>query len=473
VAEGVLPVCKEETEMRETHLMKNRQTLKLGLTKLIMEMFPDDSLKTAYSIQEGIFCRLNNSVLSIREVDLIGRKMKEWVASDSPIEFIGKKGGYFQYKLDDKPINVLYPANDRSSMVAPFIVIPFSDGFIVDFGDAVRGGKALLIPPEKLSSTYDRYENWLRNTNMELISDINKDVAFGRSFELLSIAEALHEKEISDIADTILIQKRALRVILISGPSSSGKTIFSKRLSMQLRVNGLKPVELSLDDYYVDRNKRPLDEEGNYDFESVEALDLNLLHDHIMRLINGEEIQAPVYDFVAGVRSRKTKKVYVGPDEILLMEGIHAVNPRILPDVNRKVLFEIIANSLFGINIDFINRVPDTEVRLIRRIIRDDRFRGTPPEKTIKRWDSVRRGEYNNIFKYQEDCDVMFNSSLIYEMNVLRPLAEVSLKKITKYSPYYTVRERLMNLLTFFEPMDHAQIPFNSILREFVGGSPY
>lgn len=242
---------------------------------------------------------------------------------------------------------------------------------------------------------------------------------------------------------------------------------------MQLRVNGLKPVVLSLDDYYLDHDKTPLDEEGNPDFENVEGLDLPLLHDHILRLIEGEEIQAPIFDFVAGRRSGKTKRVYVGPDEILLMEGIHAINPRILPDVNRNVFFEIIVNALFGLNIDLINRVPETEVRLIRRIVRDDQFRGTAAENTIKQWDSVRRGEYANIFKYQEDCDVMFNSSLLYEMNALRPLTEASLQKIPKDSPYGIVGERLLNLLTFFQPMEHGQIPYNSILREFVGGSLY
>lgn len=454
-------------------MSRDRQTVKLGLIKVMRELFPDDSLKTAYSIQEGVFCRLENSILSIREVDQISKRLNEWIASNSPIEFLGRKDGYYQYTMDGRPVNVLYAAHDYSSMVAPFSIIPFAAGFIVDFGDAERGGRAPLIPPEKLSSTYDKNQNWLRNINMELIADVNKYITTGRSFELLSIAEALHEKEIADIADMILQQRRALRVLLISGPSSAGKTTFAKRLSTQLRVDGLKPVVLSLDDYYVDHDKTPLDEEGNYDFENVEGLDLELLHDHIKRLVEGEEIQAPTFDFIAGKRSDKTKNIYVGPDEILLMEGIHAINPRILPDVNRNVFFEIIINALFGLNVDLINRVPETEVRLIRRIVRDDRFRGTPAADTIKQWDSVRRGEYNNLFKYQEDCDVMFNSALIYEMNALRPLAEASLAMIGEDSPFYSTRERLMNLLTFFEPMDNSQIPFNSILREFTGGSLY
>ncbi|MDD3199360.1 MAG: nucleoside kinase [Eubacteriales bacterium] len=459
--------------MNETHLNRDRQTVKLGLIKVIQELFPDDMLKTAYSIQEGVFCRLKNSILSTREVGQIGKRLNELVASNSPMNYMGKKGGYFQYRVDNRIVNVLYEAHNFSSMVAPFKIIPFSTGFIVDFGDAERGEKTPLIPPEKLASTYDKNQNWLRNIDMELISDVNKYIMSGRSFELLCIAEALHEKEISDIADMILQQRRALRVLLISGPSSAGKTTFSKRLATQLRVNGLRPVVLSLNDYFVNRDKTPLDYQGNYDFEDVEALDLKLLHDHILRLIKGEEIHAPIFDFVTGNRSEKTKKVYVGPDEILLMEGIHAVNPSILPDINRNVFFRIIVNALFGLNIDLINRVPETEVRLLRRIVRDDRFRGIPAERTIKQWDSVRRGEYDNLFKYQEDCDVMFNSSLLYEMNALRLPAEASLMQIGEDSPYYLTRERLLNLLTFFEPMNDALIPFNSILREFTGGSHY
>jgi uridine kinase len=459
--------------MKETHLSRDRQTVKLGLIKVIQDLFPDDTLKTAYSIQEGVFCRLKNSILSIREVDQIGKRLNEWVESNSRMEYLGRKDGYFQYKMDGRIVNVLYEAYDCASMVAPFKIIPFSTGFIVDFGDAERGGNTPLIPPQKLASTYDRNQSWLRNINMELICDVNKYITSGRSFDLLSIAEALHEKEIAGIADMILQNRRALRVLLISGPSSAGKTPFAKRLSTQLRVNGLKPVVLSLDDYFVNRDQTPLDAEGNYDFENVEALDLELLHDHILRLIQGEEVKSPTYDFITGSRAEKTKKVYVGPDEILLMEGIHAINPRILPNVNRRVFFEIIVNALYGLNIDLINRVPETEVRLIRRIVRDDRFRGTPAETNLKMWGSVRRGEYDNIFKFQEDCDVMFNSSLIYEMNVLRPLAESSLKMISKDSPYYSTGERLLNLLSFFEPMDDYHIPFNSLLREFIGGGYY
>jgi Uridine kinase len=295
----------------------------------------------------------------------------------------------------------------------------------------------------------------------------------GEGMELISVAEALQEKEIADIADTILTQRRSLRVLLISGPSSSGKTSFAQRLSTQLRVNGLRPVPLSLDDYFVDRDKTPLDENGRYDFENLEALDTKLLQQQVQELINGNSVETPLFDFVSGNRMKKTKTMKIGASEILVIEGIHALNPKLLPNISRGSFFKIYISALFELNVDLMNRIPTTEVRLIRRLVRGDRFRATSPEETLNQWSSVRRGEYNNVFKYQEEADVMFNSSLLYEINTLRPFAEASLNKISVDSPHYETKERLLNLLSFFQPIDIAKVPFNSILREFVGGSIY
>jgi uridine kinase len=454
-------------------LRQRRQTTKLGLIKVVQDLFPEEKLKTAYSIQEGVFCRLSGSILSEREVKQIGIKLNEWVEKNSPIQFLCRKDGYYQYKVDDLIVKTIYPANTNASLVEPFRIIPFSTGFIIDFGDAVRGGAKPLIPPDKLSETYEKTQWWLRNINLELVSDVNAFITSGQSLELLSIAEALQEKEISDIADMILQQRRALRMLLISGPSSSGKTSFAQRISTQLRVNGFKPVPLSLDDYFVNREQTPRDEEGTYDFESLEALDLKFLQKQITQLINGETVETPIFDFVSGFRSDKTKTMHVGPSEILVIEGIHALNPDLLPVINRNILFKIYINALFELNVDLMNRVPTTEVRLIRRLVRGDRFRGTHPDETFNQWASVRRGEYNNVFKYQEESDVMFNSSLLYEMNVLRPFAEASLSKVSEDSLNYDTKERLMNLMAFFKPMDDSKVPFNSLLREFIGGSIY
>ncbi len=271
----------------------------------------------------------------------------------------------------------------------------------------------------------------------------------------------------------VLRERRAVRVILIAGPSSSGKTTFSHRLSTQLRVNGLTPVPLALDDYFLNRDQTPRDEDGNYDFDTLEALDLKLLDQQIEQLIKGETVETPIFDFASGVRSDKTRKLGLGPSEILVIEGIHALNPALISNLamTKSVFFKIYVSALFGLNIDYMNRVPTTEVRLIRRIVRDEKFRSLSPEKTLTQWSSVRRGENKHIFKYQEECDVMFNSSLLYEMNALRTFAESALKKVQRESPHYATQLRLMRLLSFFEPIDLSQVPFNSILREFIGGN--
>ncbi len=459
--------------MEETHLRKRRQTVKLGLIKAIRDLFPGYQLKTAYSIQEGVFCNLSGSVLSEREVAQIRAKLGQWVAADHPIEFLRHEGGYYHYELDGFLIKALYPAETRSSMAEPFKVIPFSGGFIIDFGDVKSGGDTPLIPPARLAESYDKTQRWLRNINIELVADVNVFMDTGRSLELLGIAEALQEKEIADIADMILAQRRALRVLLVSGPSSSGKTSFAQRLATQLKVNGLRPVPLSLDDYFVDREKTPRDENGHYDFESLGALDLPLLQQQVTRLIEGEAVEIPCFDFVGGRRSATTRSLRLGQGEILVIEGIHALNPELLPNVNRNMCWKVYINALFQLNLDLMNRIPTTEVRLIRRIVRGDKFRGTHPEKTVGQWTSVRRGEYLHVFKYQEEADAMFNSSMLYEMNALRPFAEESLRKVSDSSKYAETRDRLLNLLGFFRPMDVSKVPYNSILREFIGGSIY
>lgn len=457
----------------DTYLRKRRQTVKLGLIKTTRTLFPEYYLKAAYSIQEGVFCNLSGSLLSEREVGQVRTELEKWVAADLPIQLLGHEGGYYRYDVDGLHLNALYPSEDRSSMIDPVKVIPYSDGFIVDFGDVERNGNLPLVTPEKLSACYEKTQRWLRNINIELVSDVNAIVDAGRSLEVMGIAEALQEKEIADIADMILLQRRALRVLLISGPSSSGKTSFAQRLSTQLKVNGLRPVPLSLDDYFVNRDQTPRDEGGNPDYESLEALDLPLLHQHVTALIKGDVAEIPQFDFVHGHRAPETRSLQLSPHEILVIEGIHALNPGLLPHINRSACWKIYINALFQLNIDLMNRIPTSEVRLIRRLLRGDQFRGTPPEKTIDQWSSVRRGEYRNVFKYQEEADAMFNSSLLYEMNALRPLAEDSLRKIPDASEHAETRDRLLNLLSFFRPVNTDKVPCNSILREFIGGSIY
>ncbi len=459
--------------MKETHFREGRQIVKLGLIEVIHNLFPDDELKTSYSIPGGVFCNLRNSVLSVREVNLISNKMQEWLQKNVPIQLLGKEHGYYHYQAGDLVVHQLYPGYLNPSEAEPFTIIPFSYGFIVFFPVENDRQNEQLTPPYLLSEAYERTQRWLFNIGIEVVQDVNSYVAEKQCARILSIAEAFHEKQIADIADMILLRCRSLRCVLISGPSSSGKTSFTERLSTQLEVNGLKPVALSLDDYFKNREDTPLDENGDYNFECIEALDLELLQRHVAQLIDGETVETPLFDFIEGKRSKKTKSLNIGSSEILIMEGIHALNPKLVANINRNLLFKVYVSALGGLNIDLTNRLPTTEARLIRRLVRDDRFRNISPESTLERWRSVRNGERNNVFPFQEYSDMMFNSSMLYEMNVLRPFAENSLNKISKGSPYSEDKERLLTLLSFFEPMDNVKVPFNSILREFIGGSIY
>ncbi len=459
--------------MVETHLHNSRQTIKLGLIIVVKQLFPQEQLKIAYSIQEGVFCRLVDSVLSVREVAQIDSKLRLWLSKEQKIIFLGHEDGYYHYRVEDDYVKMLYPCEASTILIEPFSIMPYAEGFIVDFGDASRGVDVPLIPPDKLAATYDKTHKWLLNIKIETLEDVNRYIRSGESTKLLGIAEALHEKEIADISDTILQQKRALRVLVIAGPSSSGKTSFAERLSTQLRVNGLKPVPLSLDNYFVNRDKTPLDIYGKYDFDSLDALDLDFLQRQIHDLVEGKMVDTPIFDFITGKRQEKTNPVQIGPDEILILEGIHALNPVLYPHINRNMMFKIYIHAIYGLNIDLLNRIPASEIRMMRRLVRDESFRGKNPEETLDQWASVRLGEYNNIFKFQEEADVMFNSSLIYELNALRPFTEESLKKIKSDSQYADTKNRLLNLLSFCEPMDIEKVPFNSILREFIGGSLY
>jgi uridine kinase len=459
--------------MQNDYLRQNRQTLNLGIMKVARDLFPGYDLKMAYSIPQGVYCTLSGSMMSEREVDLFQKKLREWAEADSMIEFMQKSKGYYRYQLENTIVKSIYPANTLTSAIGPFRIVPFNGGFIVQFGEFDERQKRPLIYPQKLSATYAKTQKWLHNIKIELVSDVNEYIEENRGGELIGMAEALQEKEISDIADMIIGHCRSVRAVLISGPSSSGKTSFAQRLSTQLRVLGLKPRPLSLDNYYLDRDKMKKEADGSIDYESIDALDLSLLKEHISRLVGGETVSPPVFDFKAGKRSGELAPMRLNPSDILVIEGIHALNPGLLPAFDQNMFFKIYISALFELNVDLANRIPTTEVRLIRRLVRDELFRGTPADDTFARWASVRKGEYEYIFKYQEEADMMFNSSLIYELSAMRPFAEAALAKMPDDSPHFLMKERIENLLSFARPMDASKVPFNSILREFIGGSLY
>jgi len=457
--------------MIETHFRKGAQTLKLGVAKVMHDLFPNEAFKNSFSIGEGVFVNLVGSLLSVREVKEIEIKLREWVEQDSPIQFIERKDGYYHYQVGDRIAKILYPAHTTTSLATPFTITPFSYGFIIDFSDTGRQGNRPIEPPILLATTYERSQRWLDQVGIEFYSDINNYITSGRSLQLLDMAEAVQEKRISDIADLIIKQRRALRALLIAGPSSSGKTTFAQRISTQLQVLGMDTVSLNLNDYLLNREQMPRNAEGKYDMDCLEALDIPRLQQHLAQLIAGETVEVPVTNFTRSRQVKRTKSMHVGPSEILVVEGMHALNPGLVPTINRNLLYKVYVSVLVGPNFDLVNRMPTTEVRLLRRLVRNDWYRGAHPEETLSQWAGVRRSEDENIFKFQEESDVMFNTNILYEMNVLRPFAEATLSKISDDSPFYETKDRLMNLLSFFEPMDYTKVPFNSILRNYIGGS--
>jgi len=336
-----------------------------------------------------------------------------------------------------------------------------------------RRAPTFIAPPEdypKLLAAFRQYGQWLERLGIDNVGALNDAIEAGRSREIILVSEALHEQHITDIARQIAHRRRDTRIVLISGPSSSGKTTFSRRLAIQLLALGLSPFALELDSYFVDREKTPLDENGQFNFEALEALDLNLLGDHLTRLIAGELVTLPRYDFKAG-RQVAGDAVQLTPDQIIILEGIHGLDPRLLPGSLSGRAFRIYGAALTQLNLDRHNRVSTTDTRLIRRIVRDARERGYTAQQTISRWESVRRGEELYIFPYQENADVMFNSALVYEMSALQPLAEPVLRQVPRGTPEFIEAKRLLAFLEWFLPMDEDLIPDNSILREFIGGS--
>ncbi len=354
-----------------------------------------------------------------------------------------------------------------------FELIPYAHGFILQFPDEKQPTKlAAFVPQPKLSSIFRESEKWARILGVDTVGALNDVISAGKTDELIKISEALHEKKIAQIADQI-VEKGDIKLVLIAGPSSSGKTTSAKRLCIQLKVNGLKPHVISVDDYFVNREHTPRDESGEYDFEALEAIDVKLFNEHMNALINGAEVEIPSFNFMLGKREYKGNKIKLKDDEILIVEGIHGLNEKLSYAIPRKNKFKIYVSCLTQLNIDDHNRIPTTDTRLIRRMIRDNQYRAIDPERTLSIWNSVRRGENKNIFPFQEEADVMLNTVLIYELAVLKSKAEPLLFRVSRKSPYYKEAKRILKFLEYFLPMDTSQIPSNSLIREFLGGSSF
>lgn len=494
----------EEDALFETVNITNKiarlaylRTLQFVLIKAVYEMYSESSVTIEHSISEGIFGEIHKEgPLKEDEVLKIKNKMKEIIDKDIKINKISvtkeKALDIFQkYKMEDKlrllrhieTDNVkLYEIDGRydyfygpmaysTGVLKIFDLMYYKPGFILRIPNQINPKKLpRFIDHPKLFKIFYESEKWGKILNVPDVGALNDFVAKKEIPTMARVAEALHEKKIANIAD-LIVSKKDNKIVLIAGPSSSGKTTFTKRLGLQLRVNGIIPIEISLDDYFVDREHTPKDEEGKYNFESIYALDLELFNNNLCQLMKGEEVVIPTYDFLTGNRKWDKDPIKMPQNGMILIEGIHGLNEMLTVSIPRKNKFKVYISALTQLNLDNHNRIATTDVRIIRRIVRDYLSRGYSAEETLKMWPSVKRGEENNIFVFQEEADIMFNSSLVYELCILKRYAEPELEKITPKSPVYYEAERLKSFLHFFKDIDEELVPENSILREFIGGS--
>jgi len=366
------------------------------------------------------------------------------------------------------------PMVPTTGYLKTFALKPYSHGFLLCFPDKMNPKKlARTYNEPKLFSVYQESKRWSEVLKVNNVGRLNEIIHQEKAKELILTSEALHDKKIAAIADDITDKKDQIKLVIIAGPSSSGKTTFSKRLRTHLRVNGLDPVVVSLDDYFVDRTSMPKLANGNYDLDNINAIDLNLLNKHLEALMLGEEIDQPVFDFSKGKRSKETKKLRVFQDQLLIIEGIHGLNEKLTFKIPHRLKYKIYVSALTRLNIDDHNRIPTADIRLIRRIIRDNRTRNYGPAQTIKQWPDVTRAEGKNIFRFQEQADIMFNSSLSYEPAAMKPFIKPLLESISSDVPEYAEAKRLLRFINLFSPISIDQIPSNSLVREFLGGLCY
>ncbi len=475
-----------------------RRSLTLLLVAAAAELFPEARIYVDHSlIFGGYFCQVRGrDPFTPEELAQIEARMREIVDANEPITKerlpLSEAIALFQARGDMDKVRLLrHRSKDDLVLYSirgvreyfPGYMVPstgylrwfalrnYPPGFVLQFP---RRAEPTRLQPfqdqPKLVAVFREYGEWMRLMNVEDVGGLNDAIADNRIREVILVAEALHEQRVAQIAQEILARRPAVRLVLIAGPSSSGKTTFARRLSIQLLANGIRPFALGLDDYFVDREKTPKDEEGNYDYEALEAIDLKLFNEHLLRLMDGQAVELPRYNFRTGRRERGPT-VQLSRDHVIVIEGIHGLNPRLVPHIPPDCIYRVYVSALTQLNLDQHNRISTTDTRLIRRIVRDAAYRGYSAKETIQRWGSVRRGEWRNIFPYQEHADIMFNSALLYELAVLRPLAEPLLLQIEPRTPEHIEAKRLLAFLQWFRPVDPKWVPDNSILREFIGGS--
>lgn len=491
---------------RRTYL----RSLCFVLQNAVRELFPDKVLVIDHSLPSGLYCKVIETMkqedgrcrtlaLTQEQLASIKSRMQEIVSADMPFrkekvdavtaekmfeennqpekaELQRSLGKFIcsVYFLDGHADTFHGPLLPSTGYLKVFDLLPFAEGFCLQFPSEGDFSKVIPVKTQsKIAATLAEYSDWCSIIRINGIGALNKAISDGHAVDLINLSEALHERKYAAIADQIYSRRGQIKAVFIAGPSSSGKTSSSLRLALQCRVLGLVPKVIELDNYFVDREHTPKDSEGNYDFEALEATDLKLLNSQLNDLFAGKEVELPKFDFKAGRSMPSGKRISLGEKEILIMEGIHALDPAMVPDVDNSKIFRVYASALTSLNVDENNNISTSDNRLLRRMVRDNRVRGITPEETITRWYSVRRGENCNIFPFQENADAAFNSALIYELPMLKYYAEPLLRRIAPSSPAYTEAVRLLKFLDYIvalSPDEISAIPPTSIMREFIGG---
>lgn len=473
------------------------------LTKAVSELYPNGNILLEHPVSKGYFCKLCiDRTIGLDDVIRIKQRMQEIIKADLPfirhekhtdeiirlfkergmddkvklLETSGQLYSCYQQLGDtiDSYYGSLVPS---TGYIRLFDIVKYYDGLLLRIPNRKNPDKLEeVVKQEKMLDVFQEYHRWNEILGISTVGDLNQACNRGMATDLINVSEALQEKKIVRIADEITNRNengQRVKLVLISGPSSSGKTTFSKRLSIQLMTNGLRPYPISLDDYFVNREDTPLDENGQHDFESLYALDLPFFEAQLKALLAGEEVELPRFNFNIGKREPSGKKLRIDDNMILILEGIHALNPALTPNIPAANKYKIYVSALTTILLDNHNYIPTTDNRLLRRIIRDYKYRSHSAEATINRWPSVRVGEEKWIFPYQEYADAMFNSALIFELAVLKDHVEPVLRKVPNNSPAYSEAHRLLRFLSHFVPVQDEELPPTSLLREFLGGSSF
>ena len=474
------------------------RTIVYIMGKAFESLYLKEKLMVEYQLGNAMYCKCDNIKITDEFIKNLKEKMQEIIDKNLKIKKVemtreeaqkfyeetNTSKGRLQFDFEENKIIYMYYCEkyynycygvlaNRTGVIQKFDIVKYGEGFLIRYPSSKNPTELTQFKQtKKLAWALEEYEKIHSILDIITVYKLNKTIEEGRIKDVVMLAEALHEKKIANIADEIARRKN-VKMILIAGPSSSGKTTFAQRLGVQLRLNRLKPVTISVDNYFVERQDTPRDENGEYNFEDIEAIDLKLFNEHLVKLLNGEEIEVPEFDFQLGTKKYNGKKMKLADDEILVIEGIHCLNDKLTSQIPKEQKYKIYISALTVLNMDRYNRISTTDTRLIRRIVRDYQFRGYSAVHTLNTWHKVTKGEEINIFPFQEEADSIFNTSLIYELCALKKIAMPLLQEIDNSYKEYAEAQRLINMLKYFRELPSERVPRNSLLKEFLGGGTF